>query len=89
MSLDRGRDSGRSGMLVRELGDEILVLDVEGEQVHQLNTSASRVWRLYDDGASVEGIVEKLVAEFDVNKERAHHDVLDVLSQFRALSLIK
>ena len=76
------------GLLVREVGGEVLVLDTEADRIHQLNASASVVWRLRESGADAAEIAEALASEFDVDILRAEADVEVVLEQFRALGWI-
>jgi hypothetical protein len=79
----------KGGLLIREVDGEILVLDPERDQVHQLNASASLIWRHYDNGAEIEEIVKKLVMAFDLDEDRAGRDVLAALEDFRRLELIR
>jgi hypothetical protein len=83
-----GRDV-RDCLVVREVEDELLVLDTRADQVHQLNRSASLIWRLYSDGASTAEIAERLASEFEVSVETAQRDTEETLSRLRALSLIE
>ena len=84
MNTERRRD----GLLVREVDGEVLVLDAEADRIHQLNASASLIWRLYESGFDAAGIASALAIEFDLDKHRAYTDVKAALEQFRALKLI-
>jgi hypothetical protein len=76
------------GLLVREVNGEILVLDTEADRIHQLNESASLIWRLHEAGVDAKAIASSLAIEFDLDKHRAHTDVKAALEQFRALKII-
>ena len=78
-----------SGLLIREVDGEILILDPERDQVHQLNTSASLIWQHYDSGAEVEEIAKMLVMDFDLDEDKAQCDVRGALEEFRRLELIR
>jgi len=78
----------RAGLLVREVNGEVLVLDVEADRIHQLNESASLIWRLHEAGVDETEIASSLAIEFDLDKHRADTDVKAALEQFRALKLI-
>lgn len=84
MNTQRRRD----GLLVREVGGEVLVLDAEADRVHQLNASASLIWRLHEVGVDAAEIASALAIEFDLDKHTAYTDVKVALEQFRALKLI-
>jgi hypothetical protein len=75
-------------LLIREVDGEILALDPERDQVHQLNASASLIWRHYQSGAEVDEIAGRLVMEFELDEERAKNDVRSALEEFRRLELI-
>ena len=65
----------RAGVRVQEVGDEMLVLDEVG-QIHQLNPTASFIWRQCDGNASVVEIARLLASEFEVQEEVAAEDVV-------------
>jgi hypothetical protein len=78
----------KDGLLIREVDGEVLVLDTKADRVHQLNASASVVWRLHQGGAGVSEIARALAAEFDVGNQNVEADVKSVLERFRALNLL-
>lgn len=78
----------KKGLLVRELDGEVLVLDTESDRIHQLNRSASFIWRELSAGATPEQIAKDLAMEFGINETIARRDVTESLSEFCALSLL-
>ncbi len=74
-------------LLVREIGGEVLILDTVADQIHQLNASASLVWRLYAAGKGLSEISKALVNEFDITQTEAERDARQALQKFRALKL--
>jgi PqqD family protein of HPr-rel-A system len=79
---------GRKGLLLREVGGELLVLDTEADQIHQLNSTASEIWRLHQAGSSASQIAEALANRFEVDKDKAEEDVIQALQDLRALGVI-
>jgi PqqD family protein of HPr-rel-A system len=79
---------GREGLLVREVDGELLVLDTEADRIHQLNSTASEIWRLHHAGSDANEIADALANRFEVDKDKAVTDVFQVLQDFRALGLI-
>lgn len=77
-----------SGVMVREVDGEVLLLDTESDQIHQLNRTASFIWRSLDDAGSVEEIASGLAKEFDVEEDTALKDVAKTLDRLRALRLV-
>jgi len=82
--------SNRRGesVMVREIDGEILVLDTLSNQVHQLNRTASFIWRMCDEGVMPEAIASALAAEFAVDEETALKDVAKTISRLRSLNLL-
>lgn len=76
------------GVITREVVEDMLLLDTESGQIHQLNRTASLIWRKCEDAHSVEAIADVLEMEFDVGHDRALGDVLDTLSRLQALNLV-
>ena len=77
------------GLMVRDVGDEVLLLDIESNQVHQLNSTASFIWRNCDDGRSAEEIAILLASEFDVEEDSAREDVTRTLRLLRELNVLE
>jgi PqqD family protein of HPr-rel-A system len=76
-------------MLIREVGGEVLVLDSESDQIHQLNSTASFIWQHLKDGASASETARRLSEQFDVDENMALADVEDILGKLRALGVIE
>ena len=75
-------------VISREIDDELLVLDTESDRIHQLNRTASIIWRLCDASTSTDTIVSTLTEAFDVPRETAERDVAQTLQQLQDLKLI-
>lgn len=78
----------RSGVLVRELDGEVLILDTVGDHIHRLNETAALIWRLHEDGADERAIADALSARFDVAVDRARADVRDTLQALHRLDVL-
>jgi hypothetical protein len=76
------------GVMIRQVVGDILLLDTESGQIHQLNETAGFIWRRCEDAPSVEGIAELLAMEFEVRQDIALKDVAETLSKLRALNLV-
>jgi hypothetical protein len=71
--------------MIREIGDEIVLLDTELDQIHQLNATASFVWRMWNATASAEQIAVALGQAFDVGPDIALRDVRETLRRLEAI----
>lgn len=78
----------RSHLHARAVEGEMVVLDREGELVHQLNLTASFIWDRCDGRRSILQIGADLAAAFDVDLGTATEDVAATVSQFERLGLV-
>jgi len=74
--------------MAREVVDDMLLLDTESGEIHQLNPTASFIWRNCEEATSVEGLAGLLASAFDVAQDVAARDVEDALERLRALNLL-
>lgn len=58
----------------RIIDGKAVVITIDENQVHVLNDVGTRVWQLAD-GRSLDSIIDHVVSEFDVERERAALDV--------------
>jgi len=75
-------------LIVHEVDREFVLLDGKADRIHQLNSTASAIWRTLEEACSAEDIAQRLVEEFDVGWDQALSDVRSVLEQLESLSLI-
>lgn len=76
-------------MVVREVDGEVLVLDTRSNRIHQLNATASLIWRGCREGREPARIASELAVKFDVDEETALRDVHETMSKLRALELLE
>lgn len=76
------------GMMVRDLDSDLLILDTEADQIHQLNQTATFIWRHVEEAPSPERLAGLLAEAFDVDEQVAQTDVLETLKRLRALNLV-
>jgi len=76
------------GVTVRELDGDLLILDTEADQIHQLNETASYIWRHLDEAGALEQLAGVLAEAFDVEEQVALRDVHETLKRFRDLNLV-
>lgn len=76
------------GIMVRAVVDDMLLLDTESGEIHQLNETASFIWRNCEEAPSIEGLARLLASAFEVAHDVAARDVEEVLGRLRALNLV-
>jgi hypothetical protein len=78
----------RANLTKQTVDDEILLLDIENNHIHQLNPTASFIWELCEQGRTTDEIAQLMVARFDIDDETALRDITNIVSQWRDLGLI-
>jgi hypothetical protein len=72
----------------KDLGDEFLFYDAEGETVHVLNGTAREVYLLCDGNRTVGDLVEAMLARYEVEESTVHKDIDEILTQLVDLGLL-
>lgn len=75
-------------VLMRSLGDEMVMLNLNAESYYGLNEVGARVMQLAETGATLEQITEQLLSEFEVGCEQLEHDVRTVVADLIAAGLL-
>ena len=81
-------DAGRPEVLVREIDGELVILDRGRGVVHQLNGTATLVWKHCDGARTVSDIAEALSRAYDVSVDIAERDVAATVRQLAELHLL-
>jgi Coenzyme PQQ synthesis protein D (PqqD) len=69
--------------------DETVVLDADRGSYYRLNAVGGRVWDLLaDHPRSLAGLVEQVVAEYEVDAERARADIVALLGRLADHGLV-
>ena len=84
------RPKTREGLIFRQLDEEWVVYDSDGEQLHVLNGTAVLVW-LHCNGDNSTGDIANAVGEvFDqqVDRSSLERDVTDTIAEFASKGLL-
>lgn len=80
----------RDDVLLHALGDEAVLHDTTGEQIHVLNHTSRFIWNRCDGETTVGELVKVLLGEYQgVDEATLRQDVLDTLDSFRRLGLLQ
>ncbi len=72
----------------REIGDEVVILDVPTTTYLNLNKSARALWKRLDGGASPAELAAELVATYGIPQDQAAADVRGFLDALQERSLL-
>jgi hypothetical protein len=81
--------STRPDLVVEAVDDELIILDKERGQIHQLNATASIIWRAISAGKEKRAIALSLVNRFEVPMEIALSDIEIVVRQMESADLLE
>ena len=80
--------SVRENLSSQKIDGELVVLDKDNGQIHQLNSVASAIWQYIESGLDINAITEQLIQMYDIDEATAKTDLAKVLQQFKELKLL-
>lgn len=86
---ETARVARRPGVLCRRLEGETILLDPENGTYYALNEVGSRVWELAEGRPTVASILERLEAEYAVDRVALESDLDELLAQLAAEELVE
>lgn len=78
----------KADVVCRRLGESAVLIDLETNGIFELNRTGFRIWELLLEGMTIEAMVDRLQAEFAVERERATSEVGALLARLREERLI-
>ena len=79
----------RTDLAIENVDGQLIVLDKDGGEVHQLNQAAALIWQGLSEGLATDEIAARLTGAFEVAQERAISDVQTTVAQFTDLGLLE
>ena len=78
----------RDGLILRKVHQDLLLLDTEFNQIHQLNETASFIWENWEQAPDPIGIARLLAQKFDVDEQVVLNDVSAIVGRLQELNLL-
>ncbi len=76
-------------VLMRMVGGEMIMLNLERESYYGLNEVGARMMELAGPGATLAAIVERLLEEFEADKDQVEGDVRRLVQELLAKGLLE
>jgi hypothetical protein len=73
---------------IRELGDELMVMDPKGERLHSLNETSAFIWKWATPKHSLEDVLAKMMEVYQVSPAQAKKDLLQTVGTLQKLGLL-
>lgn len=74
---------------VRRLGDETVFLAEDGDAIHALDGMGTFIWEAVDGKRTLEGILDRICAEYEVEREVAAADLTEFVEQLAAKDIVQ
>jgi len=78
----------RSDVTRQTINGEVVILDRESQQIHQLNESGSFIWNQCDGKTPVSEIIRCVTERFDVEHDVAAADVNRAVEELQGVGLL-
>lgn len=72
-----------------ELGDEVVILGLSKSTYYGLNEIGARIWSLIQEPRRVGEVLDALLEEYEVERERCKRDLLDLLAKLSQEGLLR
>jgi len=79
----------KQGLIAQSVDGELLILNREQQQIHQLNPVASFIWNKLDGQQSNDQLVTAIIEKYEVEQDVAKHDLEILINQLSDLQLIE
>ena len=76
-------------VLFQEVAGETVLLDLDSEFYFGLDEVGTRVWQMLQEGVNHDAMVDRLLSEYDVEREELERDVRELLGQLLESGLVR
>jgi hypothetical protein len=75
--------------MIRQVGDEAVLLDLKTERYVGLDGVSARIWQVLTAGGTVQAAYDTLLNEFDVEPERLRTDLEEFVQELLQFGLVE
>ena len=88
-SMDSMRIRRSDDAVWRVIDGEVVLLIPEEATIHALTGCGSRIWELIEGETTVNAIVDRICAEYDVDAEKAVSEVTEYIERLISMDLVE
>lgn len=72
----------------RVIDGEAVIVDLDSSELYSLNPTATVIWEACEEEVTLEEVVDKIVEEFEVEREVAEEDCVGFVEEFSENGLL-
>ena len=72
--------SRRMGLMTADMNGSAVMMDIMSGKYYNLGEVGGRIWELLEEPMTVNALVQKLTAEYDVSAEQCRTDIVPFLN---------
>jgi Coenzyme PQQ synthesis protein D (PqqD) len=76
-------------VISRRVGDEIVLVDLQSDEMYSLNSTGARAWELLSEGHDAEAIDETLSDEYGIDREEVQRELERLLDELQRRRLVE
>ncbi|GGG76500.1 lasso peptide biosynthesis PqqD family chaperone [Paenibacillus radicis (ex Gao et al. 2016)] len=77
------------GFLVSDMGGDKVMMSVSTGKYYNLGQTGGRIWELLSEPSTLEGLVDELCTEYEIDREACERQVTAFLAQLTEQGLIQ
>jgi hypothetical protein len=89
LTLESVISRNESNFLANPVGEEIIILNMETGDYLGLNAVGASIWEQIQEPRTVQDIIDKLIAEYDIDANTCTTETLSYLVKINQLGLLK
>ncbi len=71
----------KEGLLVSELGNEMVMMDIDSGNYIGLNETGRAIWELIEEPVKVDDLIKQLMTKYDISFDDCSKDTLEYLNK--------
>jgi hypothetical protein len=75
-------------VMFQEVGGEAVLLDLRSEKYLGLNETGTRIWQLLQQSGDLHRVLERMLAEYDVDARQMERDLVELVGQLADAGLV-
>lgn len=76
-------------VILQELGDEVIVANLDSGVYFSMNEVAARIWGLLHEASSIDEVVASMLDEYETDENALHADISRLIGELLEYGLIR